>query len=129
MGQRLPSPLTTPSQPLTTAKPLQCQTTEICKKTCKYNVKIGKPGPDGCPTCLCVMTPTSKVLLYLNHEMCIIIAHFTCIMCKMACKATNGIYGGQSYKCDKDVCPTPIIFNFLNIGIIFTFPYTYNHIG
>ena len=30
---------------------------------------------------------------------------------------TNGIYGVQSYKCDKDVYPIHIIFNFLNIGI------------
>ena len=41
-------------------------------------------------------------------QMCVIIAHFTCIMCKMACKAINGIYGVQSYKCDKDVYPTHI---------------------
>ena len=34
--------------------------------------------------------------------MCMIIAHFICIMCKMACKAANGIHGVQSYKCDKD---------------------------
>ena len=27
----------------------------------------------------------------------------------------------QSYKCDKDVYPTHIIFNFLNMGIIITF--------
>ena len=53
--------------------------------------------------------------------MCMIVAHFTYSMCKMACKATNGIYGGQSYKCDKDVSPTHIIFSFLNIGIIITF--------
>ena len=50
-----------------------------------------------------------------------IIAHLSCIMCKMACKAINGIYGGQSYKCDKDVRPTHTIFNFLNMGIIITF--------
>ena len=57
----------------------------------------------------------------LVHQMCMIIAQFTCIMCKMACKGINEIYGVQSYKCDKDVCPTHIIFNFLNIGIIITF--------
>ena len=50
-----------------------------------------------------------------------IMAYFTCIMRKMACKATNGIYGVQSYKCDKDVYPIHIVFNFLNIGIIITF--------
>ena len=50
-----------------------------------------------------------------------IIAYFTCIMCKMACIATNGIYGVQSYKGDKDVYPIHIIFNFLNIGIKITF--------
>ena len=33
--------------------------------------------------------------------MCMIIANFTCIMCKMVCKATNGIYGMQTYKCNK----------------------------
>ena len=48
-------------------------------------------------------------------QICMIIAHFACMMCKMACKATNGIYGVQSYKCDEDVYPTHIIFNFLNI--------------
>ena len=53
--------------------------------------------------------------------------YFTCVMCKMAHKATNGIYGGQSYKCDKDVCPTHIIFNFLNIGIIITFHQVNKH--
>ena len=54
-------------------------------------------------------------------RLCMIIAHFTCIMCKMASKATYGIYGVQSYKCDKDVYPTDTIFNFLNIGIIIAF--------
>ena len=53
--------------------------------------------------------------------MCMIIVHFACVMCKMACKATNGIYGVQSYKCDKDVYPIHIIFDFFNIGIIITF--------
>ena len=53
--------------------------------------------------------------------MYMIIAHFACITCKMACKATNGIYGVQSNDCDKEVYHTHIIFNFLNIGIIITF--------
>ena len=42
-------------------------------------------------------------------------------MCKMECKATNGIYGVQSYNCDEDVYAIHIIFNFLKIGIIITF--------
>ena len=51
------------------------------------------------------------------HDYCI----FTCIMCKTACKASNGIYEVQCYKCDKDVYPIHIKFYFLKTGIIITF--------
>ena len=65
-------PVTTPRPRMTTTSapkptPPRCEVTEICKKTCKYNVKLGKTGSDGCPTCLCVKTSRLLNIGYRTH--------------------------------------------------------------
>ena len=52
------------------------------------------------------------------HHYCTFYLHY---LCKMACKATNEIYGVQRYKCNTDVYPTHIISKFLIKGIKITF--------
>lgn len=46
--------------------PPSCPATELCKRTCKYTVKLGNVGTDGCPACSCVMNGT--VLSYHYTE-------------------------------------------------------------
>ncbi|XP_021358687.1 spore coat protein SP96-like [Mizuhopecten yessoensis] len=71
----------------------RCPNTDLCVQTCKYTVKLGPAGSDGCHSCACVMKEETRPQQNLCNKV---------VQCILNCK--TGYEVGNSK--DQDGCPS-----------------------